>query len=210
MNRYYNKNIIEDIDLALVLSPFFDEWLNEVKDILLSDEFQRRKLFPHHHNMTVWDHSILVSFNSYVYSKYFNADSRVCALAGLLHDFYPEAWLYSEELEKLDSGKYTKGLKVRKSFFKQHGFIHGPEAAKNYVKFFPNLENKKITDSIKCHMFPLTIKPPRYKEGWIITLVDKLNSVHELPSVKVVPSIIKKQASTAITKVSRKIRKQNV
>lgn len=210
MNSYYNKNIIEDIDLSLVLSPFFDEWYNEVKDILLSDEFQRRKLFPHHHDMSVWDHSILVSFNSYVYSKYFNADGRVCAIAGLLHDFYPEAWLYSEELEKIDNGKYTNGLKTKKSFFKQHGFIHGKEASKNYVKYFPELENKKITDSIKCHMFPLNIKPPRYREGWIITSVDKLNSVHELPSVKVVPGIIKKQASKAITKVSNKIRKQNV
>ena len=64
-----------------------------------------------------------------------------------------------------------------------HGFIHRKEAALNYVKYFPKLEDDKITDSIKRHMFPLTLVPPKYIEGFIITSVDKLNSLSELPSV---------------------------
>ena len=32
-------------------------------------------------------------------------------------------------------------------------------------------------------MFPLTPIPPKYKEGFIITAIDKLNSVRELPSI---------------------------
>lgn len=181
---YYNKNVLEDIDPMIVLNPFFDDWYFLVEEILMHDEFQKRKLFNHHRDMSVWDHSILVSFKSYIASKYFGADPRICAIAGLLHDFYPYAWLYNDKLANIDDGEYLKELNVKKSLFKKHGFVHAKEAALNYIKFFPHLENKKITNSIKRHMFPLNILPPRYIEGFVITLVDKLNSCHELPSIK--------------------------
>ena len=45
------------------------EYYNIVKDILKNDEFQKRKLFMHHHNISVWEHSILVSFKSFVVAK---------------------------------------------------------------------------------------------------------------------------------------------
>lgn len=186
MKSYYNKNVIDDIDLSIVLSPFFHEWYEIVEDILLHDEFQKRKLFNHHHDMSVWDHSILVSFKSYMVARYYNADARVCAIAGLLHDFYTQAWLYNPELAKLEDGKYVKDIGVKKSLFKMHGFTHASNAAENYVRFFPELEDKKITNAIKRHMFPLNIVPPRYFESYIITGVDKLNSVKELPSIKFV------------------------
>lgn len=189
--NYYNDNLIDDIDYSVVLSPFFEEWLSIVKDILLHDEFQKRKLFMHHKNMSVWDHSILVSFSSFMMAKYFNADKRVCAIAGLLHDFYSQAWIRTPEIEALDNGKYAQSLKVKKTLFKMHGFTHAKDAAINYVKYFPELEDKKITNSIKRHMFPLNIIPPRYKEGFIITLVDKWNSVHELPDLKTVNTVVK-------------------
>lgn len=192
--NYYSEDLISSIDSSLVLHPMFDEWLSIVEDILLSDEFQKRKLFLHHHDMSVWDHSILVSFNSYLVGRYFNADLRVCAIAGLLHDFYSQAWLSSPEIEALDGGKYAVSLKQKKSLFKMHGFVHASDAAKNYVKYYPELEDKRITNSIKRHMFPLNIVPPRYKEGFIITMIDKWNSVHELPSIKVVPVMVKDKA----------------
>ena len=43
-------------------------------------------------------------------------------------------------------------------------------------------------------MFPLTLIAPRYKEGFIITIVDKFNSVHELPSLRLIPKIVKDKA----------------
>lgn len=181
---YYNKNVIEDIDPIIVLNPFFDDWYFLVEEILLNDEFQKRKLFNHHRDMSVWDHSILVSFKAYMSSKYFGADPRICAIAGLLHDFYPQAWLYNEDLARIDNGKYLEELDVKKTLFKKHGFVHAREAANNYVKYFPHLENKKITNSIKRHMFPLNIIPPRYIEGFVVTLVDKMNSCRELPTLK--------------------------
>lgn len=116
-------------------------------------------------------------------SQYFNADKNICAIAGLLHDFYSQAWISTEELEKLENGKYTTLMKEKKPFYKMHGFTHAKDASLNYVKFFPELENKKITNAIKRHMFPLNPIPPRYKEGIIINLIDKYNSLSELPNV---------------------------
>ncbi len=191
---YYNKDVMCDIDSSILLHRYYDEWFFIVEEILLSDEFQKRKLFPHHHNMSVWDHSIFVSFKSFLFAKYFGADARVCAIAGLLHDFYEQAWLYSEELENIDGGKYLTDFNIKKPLFKMHGFVHAASASKNYVKYFPSLENERITNAIKRHMFPLNITPPKYKEGYIVTIVDKINSVHELPSITVVPKSMKKKA----------------
>ena len=195
--NYYNKEVALDIDPYIVMNPFFEEWFMIVEDILMNDEFQKRKLFMHHHNLSVWDHSILVSFNSFVAASYFNADKRVCAIAGLLHDFYEQAWLDTPELRELDDGKYAKNLDIKKPFFKSHGFTHASSAAKNYVKYFPELEDKRITNCIERHMFPLNIIPPKYFEGYIITAVDKINSCKELPSITFVA-----------TKVGKKVKKE--
>lgn len=196
---YYDSNLIKTIDASIVLHPMFDEWLLYVEDILLNDEFQKRKLFSHHHKITVWDHSILVSFKSFMVAKYFNADARTCAIAGLLHDFYTQAWIYNEELAKIDDGAYVQEIGKKKPLFKMHGFVHGSDAAKNYIKYFPELENDKITNSIARHMFPLTPIPPKYREGLIITMIDKMNSVRELPSLSVV-------ANKVETKIYAKIK----
>lgn len=205
MISYYNKNVLEDIDISIKNSMFFDEWYDTVKSILLHDEFQRRKLFLHHHNLSVWEHSILVSYKCFLASKYYGGDSRVCAIAGLLHDFYPQAWIWNDKLAELDNGKYLSEFHIKKPLFKMHGFVHGKEAAKNYVKYFPELEDKRITNAIERHMFPLTLKAPRYFEGYILTSIDKLNSVRELPNVSFIASGFKNKAISILKKIFNKI-----
>ena len=34
-------------------------------------------------------------------------------------------------------------------------------------------------DIIKRHMFPLNIRPPKYRESWIVCLADKICAVNE-------------------------------
>jgi len=198
--NYYNENILDDIPSSVKKHPLFNRWYEIVEYILKSDEFQKRKVFMHHYNMSVWDHSILVSFNSYITSCYLGADSYVSAVAGLLHDFYDQAWIDTDDIRLLDNGIHTKNLDIKLPLFKKHGFTHASEAARNYIKYFPELENKKITNSIKRHMFPLNIIPPRYIEGWIITIVDKLDSVHELPDINYVPNKIKNKFMSILIK----------
>ena len=47
----------------------------------------------------------------------------------------------------------------------------------NSLKYFPELMDDKIGSMIKTHMFPLNKKLPKYKESWILTLVDKADSM---------------------------------
>lgn len=141
------------------------EFLSYVKDILENDEFKKRKDYHHHHNMSVYEHSLYVSYKSYKIAKKRNLDAKSAAIGGLLHDFYYNDWQLSKE---------------KKPFFKKHGFIHAREAYQNANENFPQLMNKKIENIILRHMFPLNIRPPKYKEAWIITYVDKISSLNVL------------------------------
>lgn len=171
---YYNENIREDLT-HIIKDEYFEDWLEIVKDILLHKEFQKRKLF-HHHKGNLWEHLTEVSYYSYLMAKTRNADEMVCAIAGLLHDFYPKAYKYSQELYD-ENPEYLTDVKKKQPIHQMHGFTHAEAAAKNAWKYFPEFMNEKIESCIKTHMFPLNITPPKYKEGWIVQYVDKKLSI---------------------------------
>lgn len=87
------------------------------------------------------------------------------AIAGLLHDFYANDWQNNTKKRKLKE---------------MHGFVHAKDAAQNAKKFFPELVDDKIYDMILTHMFPLNKRLPKYKESWILTFVDKVDSMEFL------------------------------
>ena len=58
-----------------------------------------------------------------------------------------------------------------------HGFFHPGIALKNALEEFDLNSTEK--DIIKHHMFPLTLVPPSTKEGWIVSVADKLCSLYE-------------------------------
>lgn len=184
MSELTTFHIEKDIPSKIRTSTFFDEWYKIVEIILQNEEFQRRKLFYHHRSYSVWDYSIAVSFKSFIVAKKMSANTKITAIAGLLHDFFPYTWRYNKELEKIDNGKYLARVNRHESLFKKHGFTHAKEASQNYLTYFPSLRNDIITNSIARHMFPLNIIPPRYKEGLIITFVDKYECLLELVKTK--------------------------
>ena len=163
------SNLIDDKD--------FDNWFKIVEPILTSQEFQVRRLFKHHEN-SVWDHSILVSFRSYKIAKKRKLNYHDCAIGGLLHDFYPYAWKYSSKLHEYDD-EYLNKIGKKYPLFKKHGFTHALEACQNYHKFYGEYQNEMIDDIIIKHMFPLNIKIPKYKESWIVTYSDKVESIKD-------------------------------
>lgn len=170
--------------------PYFEEWFNITKKVLASREFQKRKIMKHHDD-SVFEHCVKVSFEAFKMAKRKNLDINVCAIAGLLHDFYPEAWQYSEKLEKLDESYRNRFLpNHRGSISNLHGFVHARKAMENAIKFYPELMNEKIENSILRHMFPLNPTPPKYMEGWVITLADKKVSLSNMPSVSEWPKYI--------------------
>ena len=133
-----------------------------VKPILENEEFLKRKNYPHHYQESVYDHVLRVSYDCYRIGKKWKMDYKALAIAGLLHDFYDKPW--QSDFEK-------------KPLFQKHGFVHAEQARMNALKYFPDLMNDKIGDMIKTHMFPLNKRIPRYKESWILTLVDKADSM---------------------------------
>lgn len=141
------------------------EYYRIVKYIIEHPEFIKRKDYKHHENESVYEHSVKVSILSYKIAKFLHLDKESTAIGGLLHDFYYKPW-------QTNIGK--------KKFLKQHGFVHAKEALDNSSIYFNNFLNNKTEDIIARHMFPLNIKPPKYAESWIVTLVDKLVSLNIL------------------------------
>lgn len=80
----------------------------------------------------------------------------------MLHDLFLYDWRHSK-----------KALKLKKF----HAFIHPEIALKNSLKLF-NL-NEKEKDIIVKHMWPVTIKFPKYPESYIVTLTDKYSTIAE-------------------------------
>ncbi len=145
--------------------------------ILRNSEFQRRRTFLHH-NDSVYDHSLRVAWTSYnmakYLQKYIKIDIRNVVISALLHDFYTTPWR-----------EYKNPI-----LWKKHGFVHGEIACDNAKMLFPDMMNKRIENAIKRHMFPLTIIPPKYIEGWIVTMADKYVSLEVFRKPKSLPRYI--------------------
>lgn len=134
------------------------EYMRHVGQLIASQKVQKLKDIPHHYHSTRLEHSINVSYTSYKIAKKFGWDARSTARGGLLHDLFFYDW------------RTTK-------FNKSHAWIH-PRIAKRNAQKLTRL-NKVEEDIIVKHMFGATIAPPRYKESWIVTCVDKYWAVRE-------------------------------
>ncbi|BDU51315.1 putative ABC transporter permease [Haliovirga abyssi] len=143
-------------------TPSEEEYYNIVKDIIENKEFLKLKNF-YHHNSSIYKHVLEVSYLSYKISKYIGADYKSTARGGLLHDFFLYDWRNHSEPDLAKN--------------KLHGFAHPKIALKNSEKNFKL--NKIEKDIIIKHMWPLTIIPPRYKESFIVTFVDKYLATKE-------------------------------
>lgn len=135
------------------------EYYSIVHEILESEEFQKRQDFLHHEGESVFDHVLEVSYFAYLYCKDHKLDYKSAAIGGLLHDFYPKPW--------------QKCKKKKKQFFDMHGYVHAKEALENAWYYFPQYMTPKIQNIILRHMFPLNLYPPKYKEAWAVTMIDK-------------------------------------
>lgn len=151
------------------------EYYDIVYDILKNEEFQKRKHYKHHGNISVYDHSIRVSKLAYIIAKKLNKDYKSAAIGGLLHDFYYKPWQEN---------------KVKCRLFEKHGFVHAQQARDNSYEYFIELMNDKIDNIILRHMFPLNKIPPKYVEGWIVTMVDKYISLEVFKDIKKLPMLL--------------------
>ena len=135
------------------------EYENCVSDLLAHEMTKMMKNFIQHGNTSCLEHCINVSYCSYLICKRLGLDYRSAARGGLLHDFF----LYDWHVDKP-----YKGL---------HGLVHPRIALQNASRYF-NL-NDKEKDIIQKHMWPLTLKPPRYRESFVVLCADKYCAFRE-------------------------------
>lgn len=144
-----------------IFVPNNPEYIALVKDILDNSEFQSMKQYIQHGTINCLQHSISVSYRSYVYCKKHNLDYTAAARGGLLHDLF----LYDWHTHKQQTNE------------RWHGFKHPKKALANANRIFTL--NKKEEEIIKKHMWPLTIIPPKYKEAYVVLYYDKIISTKE-------------------------------
>lgn len=132
-------------------------------DILSSKNFLRTKEHLQHGNVTVNDHVWDVARYSLAISEKLNirCSQKELIRGALLHDYFLYDW---HEPDKENPHNL-------------HGFYHPGTALRNASKEYELTSREK--DIIKKHMWPLTLVPPKYKESWIVTTVDKWCSLME-------------------------------
>jgi len=135
------------------------EYLEIVNDILSNEEFKTLKKYKHH-GTNRYEHVSRVSRWSYNYAKKHNLDYKICARAGLMHDFF---LINNQEISILYRIKVI--------------FIHPRMSLENSKKYFEL--NKKEENIILSHMFPLSIVLPNSRESWLINIVDDIASIYE-------------------------------
>ena len=185
----YKYRSIDNIDILNIYKKdtYYKDWYRIVRKILKNKEFQKRRLFVHHEDESLWTHSIKVSFNSYKLAIKFGVNAYNCAIAGLLHDFYTRAWQDNIELSYLEDKYRDRFINPKKEkLLEKHGFTHPKEALENSRKYFKKYLNDNIENAIVTHMFPLSLftknKIPNCKESFIITFIDKKVSMNVLNS----------------------------
>lgn len=147
------------------------QYLTKVNDILENKEFQKMESILHHEGNRL-NHSIRVSYYSYLLAKTLKLDSDKVARAALLHDFFLE-----------ENEGATKKEKART-------MLNHPEyALKNSKKYFELSPLEE--DIILSHMFPVGKHVPKYFESWMVDIIDDIASIYEKSAV------IRKQLSTA-------------
>lgn len=145
-----------------------DQLLAEYKacleGILDHEQVMKLDLHTQHCNTSRLQHSVNVSYYSFLICRMFGWDYRSAARAGLLHDLYFYDW------------RVTKYLRSG------HASWH-PRVALDNARKITEL-NKVEIDAIEKHMWPCTPVPPRYIESYVITFVDKTCAVCEFAERK--------------------------
>lgn len=136
------------------------EFIEIIDDLLKNQTVQKMKNFRQHYETSCFDHCLIASYYCYLYGKKFNLDYTSCARAAMLHDLFLYDWRKRQD--------DRKGL---------HALTHPKTAYENASKLF-NL-NEKEKDIILKHMWPVTFALPKYKESYLLTLVDKYCALNE-------------------------------
>ena len=133
----------------------------ELERLEQTGEMARLRDFRQHGACSVYEHSVQVAVLALSLARRLGLRVNEAALVrgALLHDYFLYDWHEPDPDRPL------------------HGFYHPKAALANARRDYgvSALEG----DIISHHMFPLTLKPPRTKEGLLVCLADKICAVRE-------------------------------
>lgn len=136
------------------------EFSSLIKDLTSNEVVQNMKNFRQHYDTNCYEHCKKVAFYSYLICKKYGLDYRAVARAAFLHDLFLYDWRSKENRDN-----------------NWHAFSH-PRISLDNAKQITDL-NLKEQEIILKHMWPLTIIFPKYKETYIVSLVDKYCALEE-------------------------------
>lgn len=136
------------------------DYMGIIRDLLLEEKVMQMKQFRQHYGTTCFEHCLVASYYCYLICRRHGWDYVSCARGALLHDLFLYDWR-----EKKNG---------RKGF---HALTHPRTAYENAEKI--TALNKIETDMILKHMWPVTFCLPKYKESYVLTLVDKFCAISE-------------------------------
>jgi len=139
------------------------EFMVLIEDILENETFLQLDSY-YHHNSSILEHSIAVSYWSYRVCKTLRLDYASGARGALLHDFFLYDWR-----------SYKKDPRN-----KNHGLEHPKTALANSHSHF--VINRVEQDIILKHMWPKVIGVPRYWESVVVAMTDKVCACGEFIS----------------------------
>lgn len=130
-------------------------------DILSSKGMEIEKECIQHGIYSVYDHSLFVTSMCIRISRRLKirVNEKAMVRGALLHDYFLYDWHTPCKANRI------------------HGFTHPGIALRNAEKEFILGEIEK--NMIKRHMFPLTPVPPKYREGVILCIADKICALYE-------------------------------
>ena len=152
------KRTLKTIKNALSDKTFLDI----IKELINNEKVQEMQKYRQHYDVTTYEHCLNVSYISYKIARFFKWDYESVARAAMLHDLFLYDWRNSKRELGLES---------------YHAFVHPKIALKNASAEFRL--NEKEKDIILKHMWPVTISLPKYKESYLITLIDKYSAIQE-------------------------------
>ncbi|MBI4089958.1 MAG: HDIG domain-containing protein [Candidatus Kerfeldbacteria bacterium] len=130
-----------------------------VDDLLRRPEIRRLALRrAHHFSRNRLQHCLAVAKLSFYTARLIGADSRTCARAALLHDWYFE-----------NRGEHRNRVGAN---------VHHPQIAADNARGLG--EPTAVIDIIQTHMWPYGGRTPRSVEAWIVWMADNLVWVTDL------------------------------
>lgn len=156
MNSNDRKSNLTKVDIQL------QEFRDIIKDITGNSSVISLKEHLQHMKGSRYAHCYEVAFYTYVLTKKWGLDYVSATRGAMLHDFYFYDWR-------------NKGVEGQRKF---HAYRHPRIALNNAMQNFEL--NDVEQDIILKHMWPLTLRLPRYKETYIVTFVDKYCAIKEV------------------------------